>query len=65
MSQEEISNSINKYFWFDKKSRVGNLNKISGQEVYPSLGDDIDGIEEESFGNPTYGICSGNLDVTK
>ena len=65
MSKQEISTSINKYFWFDKESKVGNLNKISGQVVHPPMEDDIDGKDEESLGNPIFGAQSGNLDDTK
>ena len=39
MSHEEILSSINKYFWFDKVSKVGNLDKINGQVVHPQMGE--------------------------
>ena len=65
MSHEEILSSINKYFWFDKVSKVGNLDKISGQVVHPQMGEDIDRHQEEVDDDRTKGVRSGNLDDTK
>ena len=65
MSHEEILSSINKYFWFDKVSKVGNLDKISGQVVHPQMGEDMDRHQEEVDDDRTKGARSGNLDDTK
>ena len=35
MSLEEIKNSVHKFFWFDKESREGNWDIVSGQVVHP------------------------------
>ena len=45
MSQREISDGINKYFWFDKVSKAGNLDKIRERIVYPPMEDDVKEIE--------------------
>jgi hypothetical protein len=54
LSQQEIADSVNKYFWFDKESKVGNLDQISGQVVHPPMGADSDDDEEESVGQHVY-----------
>ena len=64
MSLQEISKSINKYYWFDKESRAGNLDHISGQVVHPPMEDDVDN-EEESFKTLSLSLHSRNLDDTK
>jgi hypothetical protein len=33
--------SLNKYFWYLKTSKAGNHDRISGEVVYPKLGEDI------------------------
>ena len=65
MSKDEVANSINKYFWYSKESKVGNLDKISGQVVHPPMGDSGDESGEESLGNHFHGVPTGNLDSTK
>ena len=65
MSLQEISKSINKYYWYDKESRAGNLDKVSGQVVHPPMEDDTTKHEEESFSLISHGVRSGNLDDTK
>ena len=64
MSQVEVMTSINKCFWFEKESKAGNLDKISGQVVHPPM-DDIDGNQVKYFGDPIYGAPSGSLEDTK
>ena len=65
MSKHEITKTINKYFWFEKESKVGNIDTISGHVIHPQMGDNRDGIEEDLLGNATYGATSGNVDDTK
>ena len=65
MSLQEISKSINKYYWYDKESRAGNLDKVSGQVVHPPMEDDTTKREEESISIISHGIRNGNLDDTK
>ena len=65
MSKHEITNTLNKYFWFEKESKAGNIDTISGHVVHPPMGDNRDGIERDLLGNATYGANSGNVDDTK
>ena len=37
MSWCEISDRINKYFWFDKESKAGNWDKITKRIVHPPM----------------------------
>ena len=65
MSKHEITNTLNKYFWFEKESKAGSIDTISGHVVHPPMGDNRDGIERDLLGNATYGANSGNVDDTK
>ena len=37
--EEEIKKELNSHFWFDKKSKNGNLDRVRGHVVFPSLPD--------------------------
>ena len=63
MSKQEIAESVSKYVWFDKESRVGNWDKISGQVVHPLLRDDFEENEEEQVGQHVTGMTQ--IDDTK
>jgi hypothetical protein len=66
MSIEEIYNSIHKYFWFDKESKAGNLDKISGQVVHPPMEEDNDETDKQQINTSiAEGQPSGNMDSTK
>ena len=65
MSQREISGGINKYLWFDKESKAGNLDKISGRIVNPPMEYEVEENQGEPDGHFTYDQLSGNLDDTK
>ena len=65
MTQCEISEGINKYFWFEKESKAGNLDKISGRIIHPPMEDEKEENQREPDGHLTYGQPSGNLDDTK
>ena len=65
MSQCEISDEINKCFWFDKESKAGNLDKISGRIVHPPMEDEVNENQGGPGGHLTYDPPSGNLDDTK
>ena len=64
MIQNEVETKINKYFWYDKESKIGNLDRISGTVVHPQL-ESINHGDEQSPSNLTYGAKSGHLDDTK
>ena len=63
LTQQEIAESVGKYFWFNKESRVGNLHKISGQVFHPPMGDDFEENEEKSVGQHVYEVTQ--IDDTK
>ena len=66
MTYLEILDSVHKYFWFDKESKTGNLDRISGQVVHPPMEEDNDDSSEEmdrSQSNPL--TDSGNKDNSK
>ena len=65
MSQREISDGINKYFWFDKESKAGNLEKICGEIVHLPIEDNVEENQGGQDGHLTYSQPSGNLDDTK
>ena len=66
MSIQEINESIHKFFWFDKESKAGNLNKISGQVVHPPMAENNQEKDEYDGAHYTKSLAySGNLDDTK
>ena len=48
MDEQTIRKELNSNFWFEKVSKDGNMNRISGCVVYPSLSES-DGEEEKSM----------------
>ena len=62
MTKQEIADSINKYFWFNKESRAGNYDRVSGQVVHPPIEDHAD---DQGQLPTNRGIPSGNLDTTQ
>ena len=65
MSQREISDGIKKYFWFDRESKAGNLDKINGRIEHPPMEDDVEEDHGEPDGHLTNGQSSINHDDTK
>ena len=66
MTYLEILDSVHKYFWFDKESKAGNLDRISGQVVNPPMEeDDDDSSEEMDRSQPNPLTNSGNKDNSK
>ena len=64
MCKQEISDTISKYFRFEKESITRNSDKISGQVVHPPMKDNIKENEQEPVGHLFSGIPSRTLDNT-
>ena len=64
MSIQEIDEWLHKFFWFDKVSKAGNFDTISGQVVHPPMGENNQETDDNA-GYSKSGIQSGNLDDTK
>ena len=66
MPIHEIYESIHQYFWFDKTSKAGNHDKISGQVVHPPMSEKISENDNEEEANCARSDSyTGNLDDTK
>ena len=55
MSQSEVKESIHKHFWYNKESKSGNLDTISGHLAHPPIGkesgEEVKQEEENSKNN--------------
>ena len=41
-SEDEVRQELNSHFWFDKKSKIGNFDRVRGHVTYPTLSESND-----------------------
>ena len=66
MSIQDINDSVHQFFWFDKESKAGNTDKISGQVVHPPMLENNSEMDDETVTNYTTARpYIGSMDNTK